>query len=335
MLAVSSDRAVAPAAAVAKKLGLPGIGSEVAERMTDKASMRSRLLAAGVPQPAHCVVASRDDVRRAAGLLRWPAVLKPVDSGGQRGLFLVGSPKDAAEKLDEALALSRTKRAMLEEHVEGVELNGLLVVRDGRPSLLTLSDRLRPEGPGFGVGWIHRYPSDLSERVLRRARDVAFAAVAALGLRDGIAFPQLLVDERGAVFVVEVAARIPAGQMADLASFAIGVNLFDVAIAQALGEEVDDAMIAAKLERPIVIRFLTASPGPLPTGTVREIGGIDEMRRSPGVLTADIYFRPGETIRPVQVDADRRGYIVATGPSTAAALAAADAAAAKLVVKVD
>jgi hypothetical protein len=59
------------------------------------------------------------------------------------------------------------------------------------------------------------------------------------------------------------------------------------------------------------------------------------MRRSPGVLADDIYFGLGETIRPVQVDADRRGYIVATGPSTAAALAAADVAAAKLVVKVD
>jgi hypothetical protein len=127
---------------------------------------------------------------------------------------------------------------------------------------------------------------------------VAFAAVDALGLQNGIAFPQLIADEHGAVYAVEVAARIPAGQIADLASFAIGVNLFDVAIAQALGERVDDATIASKLERPIVIRFLTASPGSLPAGTIREIGGLDEMRRSPGVLAVDIYFGLGETIRP-------------------------------------
>ena len=35
---------------------------------------------------------------------------------------------------------------MLEEYVSGVELNGLIVVRDGEPTLLTLSDRLRPDG---------------------------------------------------------------------------------------------------------------------------------------------------------------------------------------------
>jgi hypothetical protein len=94
-------------------------------------------------------------------------------------------------------------------------------------------------------------------------------------------------------------------------------------------------MIASRFERPIVIRFLTANPGPLPTGTVREIGGIDEMRRSPGILAADIYFELGETIRPVQVDADRRGYIIATSLSAGAALTAADAAASKLDITVD
>jgi len=52
------------------------------------------------------------------------------------------------------------------------------------------------------------------------------------------------------------------------------------------------------------------------------------------VLAADIYFTVGETIRPVQVDADRRGYVVATASSARAALAAADEAAAKLRVTI-
>ena len=57
---------------------------------------------------------------------------------------------------------------MLEEYVDGIELNGILVVRDGEPSLITLSDRLRPPGLGFGVGWIHQYPSSLDDAVLER-----------------------------------------------------------------------------------------------------------------------------------------------------------------------
>ena len=43
---------------------------------------------------------------------------------------------------------------------------------------------------------------------------------------------------QGDVYVVEVAARIPAGQMADLVSSATGISLFDIAIAQALGDPI-------------------------------------------------------------------------------------------------
>ena len=59
---------------------------------------------------------------------------------------------------------------------------------------------------------------------------MAVAAVAALGLEDGMAFPQLLVTGPAEVLVVEVAARVPGGQMADLARHAIGVDIIEIAI---------------------------------------------------------------------------------------------------------
>jgi hypothetical protein len=64
------------------------------------------------------------------------------------------------------------------------------------------------------------------------------------------------------------------------------------------------------------------------------VHGLDAVRSSPGVLAADLYFGAGATIRPVQVDADRSGYVVATAPGSVEALALADAAAEKLDVHV-
>jgi biotin carboxylase len=329
VLAVSSDRAVLPAAAVADLLGLPGIGVDVAHAMTDKWQMRSRLGRAGVPQPKHLLVTAGSDLRARLARVPTPAVLKPADSGGQRGVFMVESVEDAREHLDEVLAFSRSGQAMLEEYVEGTELNGMIVVRGGEPTLITLSDRLRPGGVAFGVGWIHSYPSSLSPQALESARDVAFAAVRALGLRDGIAFPQLIVREDEA-WLIEIAARIAAGQMADLVRHATGVELYDVAIRQALGEPVPDVLITPPFTRPVAIRFLTAEPGPLPVGEVTSIDGLDRVRASPGVLAADLYFDVGTTIGPLRVDADRRGYVIATAESPGQALELADAAAQKL-----
>jgi len=332
--AICSDRAVPAAAAAAERLGLPGIGSDVGRRMTDKAAMRAELERHDVPQPSFAVVRALDEAAHALAELGTPAVLKPVDSGGQRGVFRIERRRDLAELLPRTLAFSRSGSAMLERFVDGDELNGIAVVRAGDIDILILSDRLRPPGVGFGVGWIHRFPSSLPRLLQAEAAAVAVRAVRALGLRDGIAFPQVLVAD-GRAHVVEVAARVPAGQMADLVRHAMGVDLIEIALRQALGRRVPNELVQGGKTRPAVIRFFTAEPGILPTGYVVSIDGLEEVRGAPGVLDADVYLRLGETIRPVQVDADRRGYVVATGIDADAALASATAAMRKLVVRTE
>jgi biotin carboxylase len=333
VLAICTDRAVVPAALVAERLGLPGVDVGVAHAMTHKPTMRRLIAAAGLLQPAHCVITAQSVLSDLAPV-PFPAVLKPADSGGQRGLYRIEGVEELSARLPDTLAASRSGEALLEEFIDGSELNLLFAVRDGEPKLLTLSDRLRPAGPGFGVGWIHRYPSELPREVVAEAVGRAAAAIRALGLRDGIAFPQVIASSRGA-YVVEVAARIAAGQMADLVRYATGIELFEIAIAQALGHPVADSLVTPRFNRPIAIRFLTASPGHLPVGTVAAIDGLDNVRMADGVVDAGLYFDVGADIQPVRVDADRRGYVIATGATPSDALERADSAARRLRVEVE
>ena len=327
VLTISADRAVPIVAAVAEALGLPGIGTDTAYVMTQKIAMRRVLADAGVPQPEFAAVRNVHEGYAALERVGLPAVLKPADSGGQRGVFRLETADDLERHLHVALGESPTEEAIIEAYVEGLELNGLVIVRDGEAFPLTLSDRLRPPGIGFGVGWIHVYPATIYADQLEEAERVAVHAVRALGLRDGIAFPQLLATDDGRVLVIEVAARIPGGQMADLARHAVGVDLVEIALLQALGEEVPDELALPRFMQPLAIRFLTASPGPLPTGTVTEIGGLEKVSAFPGVVQADIYLSVGETIRPVQLDGDRRGYVIAIADTNVEALERAEAAA--------
>jgi biotin carboxylase len=335
VLTVSADRAVPVVAAVAERLGLPGIGSETAHLMTHKIAMRRRLAEAGVPQPRYAAARNLHEGRSAVETVGLPAVLKPADSGGQRGVFCLESVDDLERHLHAALAESSGEEAIVEAFHEGLELNGLVIARRGSVELLTLSDRLRPPGIGFGVGWIHVYPSRLYGHTLEQAEETAVRAVRALGLRDGIAFPQLIVSESGDVQVVEVAARIPGGQMADLARHATGVDLVEVALRQALGEDVPDELARPRHQQPLAVRFLTASPGPLPTGKVTSVGSLERVLAFPGVVEADVFLTPGETIRPVRLDGDRRGYVIAVGETNVQALERAESAATLLDVEVE
>jgi len=334
VLTVSADRAVPVVAAVAEELGLPGIGTEVAHLMTNKIAMRRRLADAGVPQPRFAAARDLRTARAAAETVGFPAVLKPADSGGQRGVFRLDSIDDLEAHMHAALAESAGGEIVLESFHDALELNGLVVARGGEATTLTLSDRLRPQGIGFGVGWIHLYPASIFADTLAEAESVAAHATKALGLRDGIGFPQLLVTDEG-VLVIEVAARIPGGQMADLAWHAVGVDLVELALRQALGEDIPDELALPRFQQPLAIRFLTASPGPLPTGLVTAIGSLDPVLAAPGVVQADTYLQVGETIRPVRLDGDRRGYVIATADTTIEALQRAEDAARLLEVQVD
>ncbi len=132
-----------------------------------------------------------------------------------------------------------------------------------------------------------------------------------------------------------MAARIPGGQMADLVRHAVGVDLVEIALRQALGEDVPDEVALPRFQQPLAIRFLTASPGPLPTGRVVRIGALEPVLSAPGVVQADTYLQVGETIRPVRLDGDRRGYVIAVADTNLEALELAESAARLLHVDVE
>jgi biotin carboxylase len=334
VMTFAADRAVPVVAGVAGALGLPGIGTETAHLMTNKIAMRRRLADAGVPQPRFAALRHIHDLPAAVDSVGFPAVLKPADSAGQRGLFLVASVGDIERHLHAALAQSTDEEAILESYHPGLEVNGLLVARGGEVTVVTLSDRRRPAGVGFGVAVAHIYPSTLFGDALAEVERVGRSTIHALGLRDGIAYPQVIWGDDGVARLIEVAARIPAGQMDSVARYGVGVDLIEIALRQALGEPVPDELVTPRVQQPLAISFLTAEPGPLPTGKLVRVDGLDKVLAFPGVVEADLYFQEGETIRPVQVDGDRRGYVIALADTNVEAVERAEAAARLLDVEV-
>ena len=334
VLTVAADRAVPIVAAVAEELGLPGIGRDVAHRVTHKVAMRRCLAEAGVPQPEFAAVRTIHEGKDALDTVGLPAVLKPADCAGQRGLFLLRSVDDLEARLHAALAESSNEEAIVESFHEGLEVNGLVVVRGGDPEVVTLSDRLRPQGAGFGVAVAHVYPSTLFGDRLEEVERVARRVVRALGIEDAVVYPQMLVTD-DETLLIEVAARVPAGQMDQVATRAVGVDLVEVALRQALGEDIPDELIRHRFEQPLAISFLTAEPGPLPVGRVRAVTGLERVRAFPGVDDVEIFLRRGDRIEPVARDGDRKGFVIARGATNIEALERARAAATLIDVDVE
>ena len=282
VLTIASDRAVPVVAAVAEALG-----SRASARRR-RGSRRTRwpcVRRSEMPASATSLCGGAHARRRADGRAR----SRPAGGAQARGLGRPAGPlgrplgRRAPARLEDALAESQAGEAIVERFLDGVEVNCLAVARGGDVTVLTLSDRRRPDGEGFGVCLAHVFPTTIDGAAAAEAERVAAASVRALGLVDSVAYPQLLVSPDG-VRLVEIAARVPAGLMDEVSRIGIGVDLVEVALRQALGEPVPDELLRPSDRRSLAIRFLTAEPGPLPVGVVRSVEpGSTGSLPSPGV----------------------------------------------------
>ena len=323
VIAPGIDWPVAIAARIAERHALPHpLSPAAAVLATSKLRQRQRFREAGVPQPRWEVCRSLEEARAAASELGYPVVVKAPDRQGQRGLGLVRSADDLEAAAGEALGASRSALCIVEEYVPGGEItvNGFSV--RGRFVPLTVTDRVVAEPPAFGVALAHVWPSALEPVQIGAAVDAASAAAEAVGIEDGPTYTQILATDEGPK-VVELAARLGGGHDAELCRAALGVDLNGLALAAALGEEVEEAALLPRARHGgACVRFLVAPPGPL-----AQVHGVEEALALEGVELARVYRAPGTILGPLRRGADRAGAVLAVGATREEALERADAAA--------
>ena len=324
IVAPGVDWPVAIAARVAAALRLPHpVRSEVAAVATSKLRQRERFRDAGVPQPEFAICATPAQALAAAERLGYPCVVKAPDRQGQRGLALVREPGEVVTATEEALAAARGNACLVERYEDGSEVTVNAFSLRGRFHALTVTDRDVAPPPAFGVALAHVWPSALKAGRVAEAVAAAEAAAAAVGVTDGPTYTQLRVGADGPR-VIELAARLGGGHDAELCRAALEVDLNALALAAALGEEVDEReLVPGDAAGGACVRFLVASEGEL-----RSVTGVDEASRLDGIEWVRIYRATGQRLEPLRRGSDRAGAVLAVGSSREDALARADAAAA-------
>jgi biotin carboxylase len=324
IIAPGIDWPVAIAARVAERLGLPHpISPETAALSTSKLRQREAFVAAGIPQPRSVVCSGAGEAAEAAESVGYPCVVKAPDRQGQRGLTLVPEARRMAAAVEIALDASRSATLLVEEHVAGreVTVNGFSLGGWFHP--LTVTDRLTADAPAFGVALAHVWPSELAPPRIAGAIEIAAGAVEAIGITDGPSYAQVLVGEEGAR-IGEVAARLGGGHDAELCRAVLGVELNGLALAAALGWEVQPQQLAPTAQAGGgCVRFLVASPGEL-----RAVSGLEEAYALDGIKGIRMYRKIGHRFGPLIRGSDRAGAVLSVGDSRESALEQADAAAA-------
>lgn len=291
------DDHVEAAAALADRLGLVYHSPAAAHTLVDKRLQRAALDKAGIAGPRFWPVPADlpgIEVRELAASITYPAVLKPAEGSGSRGIRRVG---DAAElvRLLEGDA-SRTGSVVEQYLYDAPWENGWAatylsvesVVSGGRSSHVAITGRFPLADPFRETG--NFIPALLEPRLHEPVLGMVDAAVEALSISDAVIHTEIKLTPDGPM-LIEVNGRLggrPPFVLHDVST----VNLFRAACQVAAGIPVRFEGLAPCLG----VGFWLMLQPPMAATRVESVTGLEEVSALPGVDTVTLRRKPGEQV---------------------------------------
>ena len=217
-----------PLAQVREHLGIPGMDPGTARNFRDKDQMKTALQEAGIPCARHRLATDTAAAADFAAQVGFPLVVKPPAGAGAKSTFRLDGPDDLTAWLEVAPP-GPDRPAQIEEFLTGEEgsydsvmINGQVVWDSISNYLPTPLEVLRNPW----MQWVVRLPRDISGPEYDGIKQVAPAALRALGLHTGLTHMEWFRRPDGSVAVSEVGARPPGAQITSMLCYAHDFDLY-------------------------------------------------------------------------------------------------------------
>lgn len=248
IVSYASDVSAPTAAYVAEALGLPTNPYESVNILTHKNLFRRFLKENGFPMPKGSSFKNREDARAFLSELRLPAMIKPVDSSGSKGVIRIEDASMFDEAFDEAMSYSFSKEVILEEFIvkTGCQMDGDIFVDGGKIVFWGLCDQHHdPECSLYAPTGLS-FPATMPESIERRAREQLERILSLLGMKMGGYNIEYIAGEDGEVYILEIGPRNGGNLIPDVIREACDVDMADATVRQAVG----DPIISIRQKKP-------------------------------------------------------------------------------------
>lgn len=297
-----SDLAVPTVAYVAEKMGLAGIGTDVAERFTNKYKMREITAREGFPSPKFKLCHSLEEAMDFVKVVS-PSIIKPLDSQSSRGVHIVENTEDIEKHWNDCIQYSNSEEAIvIEEYIDGVEftVDGLKTHDDYIVTAISQKEH-------------YVYNPSVANRLLfsntnnqydyEQLRKINSSMVEAMQLPFGITHAEYKYKD-GNFYLIEIAARGGGTRISsDIVPLVSGINSENILLDILLGQ--NSPIEEKEHYECAVLGFFDFSPG-----KIVNIIGVEEGLKQEGVHAVEIEVSVGEQIVNAQDDRSRCGYYI-------------------------
>ena len=233
--------------------------------------------------------------------IEFPCILKPSDSQGQRGIFLVQNQDDVKRHFAEARKYSRDRKVIVEHYVAGNEYSVNCYLVDGNMPFIVVSDR--ETWPQF-TGLIHKHivpTRTLSVEVVEEIRIMMQDVCRRVGVTNGPMYAQIKVEENHP-YIIEMTPRLDGCHMWNLLARATGVDLLKLCFEHLLLNDTTELKKQRNTVDNYELVFFCQEPNTVMDQTKLIVPNDAEY--------FFYYYKNGETIRPVNGRYDKIGYYI-------------------------
>lgn len=282
------------AAQLANRLGLLYHSPEVAAVLSDKERQRATLHRAGVPGPRFWALPealSRAELAAFSERIDYPAVLKPAEGSGSRGIESLTGPLDLLELYQPGI------KHYVEEHLSddpdrdprfASYLSVESVVSAGTSTHVAVTGRFPLAEPFRETG--NFIPAAVDRSMHQTLFDLTDAAIDGLGITTGVLHTEIKLTPSGPR-VIELNGRL-GGRPPFVLQSVSDLNLFQTACRVALGDPISLPGLAVCHG----VGYWRMVQPPRVAGFVREVRGLAELSQEPYVDTVRLVRRPGDRV---------------------------------------
>lgn len=174
---------------------------------TDKQFFKETCKKYGLDVPIEFKIETEEDIDREE--IKYPVIIKPVDSGGSRGISVCQNRDELADGYRKAVSVSRSRRVIVEQYLPYDEINLTYIIQNGIVQLAAVHDRyFNTQQKGvIKTPDIYIYPSRYVDLYLEKYNAKVIRMLEGIGLKNGSMFIQAIVkDER--VYLYEAGMRL-------------------------------------------------------------------------------------------------------------------------------
>ena len=325
IVTAGTDVAVITIGKVCDELGLKGISFEAAQIAADKMLMKQRYAECGVRTAKSVRVSFSDNVYEAVRDLKYPLIVKTVDSSGSRGITRVNAPEEIPAAVETARNVTRKHYYLVEEFIEGREFGAQAFIYDGRLRfVLPHGDYVFFGDTGVPVG--HFAPFSLTEEEQKDVFEQTQLAVKAMKL-DNCAINADFIMKDGRTYVLELGGRSGATCLVELVSLYYGFDYYEKIIEASLGIEPDFPLTKAV---PNASRLLMSDRD----GVIRSISNRNDPRNEK-ICEILFDYKVGEPVKKFRVGPHRIGHVITKGDTLEDAVEVLEEALKNIVIEVE